>query len=62
MDSVSYEPLHTYVVIARGIACGYSEGLPCEAAAIGHVSSAIRSGSVDPHLILAVFLDPERVL
>lgn len=61
MDCCSYEALFAYVRIIRGIAGGTL--LPeVEALAVSHIASAIQCRDLDPHIALAVFLDPESIL
>lgn len=61
MDCRLYDTLFAYVRIIREIADGTL--LPeVEALAVSHIASAIRCRGLDPHIALAVFLDPESIL
>jgi len=61
MDHCPYDTLFAYVRIIRGIADGTL--LPeVESLAVSHITSAIQRRDLDPHIALAVFLDPESIL
>ena len=61
MDCCSYEALFAYVRIIREIADGTL--LPeVESLAVSHIASAIQRRDLDPHIALAVFLDPGSIL
>ncbi len=62
LTDVSCEPWHTYVYIARGIIYGSCSCPNMEMEAIRFLLTAMKSGKVDPHLILLVFLNDESVL
>ena len=61
MDHCPYDTLFAYARIIRGIADGTL--LPeVESLAVSHIASAIQRRDLDPHIALAVFLDPGSIL